>query len=68
MGKLQVTCTWSVSPQFSQITHKRSWSTMVKGRPNEEFCGGMTLFCPREGLRGTILSFLEVLAQLSINS
>jgi len=35
MGKLQVTCTWNVSPQFSQITHKRSWSTRVKGKAKQ---------------------------------
>ena len=28
-----------------------------KEGPNKEFCGGTTLFCPREGLRGMILNF-----------
>lgn len=31
MAKLQMTCTWSVSPFFSRITHKQPWSKMVKG-------------------------------------
>lgn len=31
MGKMQMTCTWSVSPWFSRITHKQPWSKTVKG-------------------------------------
>ena len=35
MGKLQVTCTWNVSLHISQIIHRRSRSTKVKGKSNQ---------------------------------
>ena len=35
MGKLQVTGTWNVSLQISQIIHIRSRSTRVKGKANQ---------------------------------
>lgn len=35
MGKIQVTCTWNVSLQINQITHKQSWSTRVKGKDKQ---------------------------------